>query len=239
MEDIITHKRDRLGRWLFVLFLVPVFLAIFFFVAAENMLSAGKPISIPLTGGIICLALSLIFGAICLIRFLRRRSIAGGLFLTTTVATLVYSIASRMLTAGTVANASAPVSAYSTAANGAAEGWLGNITLAHLGLFAVWFLFILFTIYVYVRPIRKIEYLLTQILAGAEIKKMHVGKSVQYKTIEDKLRLLAEDQYQRETQRQSRLAKARERGKAQRRLIAELTAEQKKLPPLVPLETED
>jgi hypothetical protein len=235
VEDILTPVRDRAVRWMFVLCIVSAFLAIFFFVAYENINKHGGATTVPLVGGIISTIIALIFGTLSFVRFLRKRSIVTGLFITTTVATLVYSITSRVI----AAKAATSATPYNTAimplatgtSNSAAPNIWGAITLAQIGLFAVWFLFILFTIYVYIRPIRKIDALLTQILDGKEIRKARVGKSVQYKDIEDKLKMLADEKYKREIQRANRLSKSRERSAKQRELMQELLAEKEKLSP--------
>jgi sensor histidine kinase YesM len=236
MEDILTPTSDKTAKRSFVLCIIAAFLAIFFFIALQNIAARGGRTAVPLVGGIICTAVALLFGAISLIRFLRSRSIATGLFITTTVATLVYSIASRMTvfrgnSAAAPYNAVTPLAATSTGTGTNGNFW-GQITLVQIGLFAVWFLFILFTIYIYIRPIRKIDFLLTQILEGREVRKPRVGKSVQYKNIECKLKALADEKYRREVQRTNRLQKSRERAKKERELIQKLLEEKEKLPPV-------
>jgi sensor histidine kinase YesM len=240
MEDILTPINDKISKWSFVLCVVPAFLAIFFFVALENVAAKGGATTVPLVGGIICTVIALLFGTMSFIRFLRSRSIAAGLFITTTVGTLAYSIASRVISfrggngvSGGAATYNATVMPFGSTANGATGTFWGQITLAQVGLFALWFLFILFTIYIYIRPIRKIDHLLTQILEGREVRKLRVGKSVQYKNIEGKLKLLAEEKYRKEVQRANRLQKSRERAKRERELVQELLAEKEKLSPTV------
>jgi hypothetical protein len=238
MEDILTPINDKISKWSFVLCIVPAFLAIFFFVALEKVASQGGTTTVPLVGGIICTIVALLFGTMSFIRFLRNRSIVTGLFITTTVATLAYSISSRMASvrvnpAATPYTASVMPMATTTATAATNGNFFGQITLAQVGLFALWFLFILFTIYIYIRPIRKIDYLLTQILEGREVRKLRVGKSVQYKTIESKLKMLADEKYRREVQRANRLQKTRERARRERELVRELLAEKEKLSPTV------
>jgi uncharacterized membrane protein YhdT len=233
MEDILTPINDKMGKWAFVLCVVPAFLAIFFFVALENIRGRGGAATVPLWGGIICTVLAVLFGTIAFIRFLRSRSIVTGLFITTTTATLVYSIASRAVRFRTAAvSPTAPVTLANTSA-AAGNTFFSSITLAQVGLFAVWFLFILFTIYVYIRPIRRIDSLLTQILDGQEIRKPRVGKSVQYKKIENKLKILADEKHRRDVARANRLSKARQRTARQRALMQELLTEKEKLSPAV------
>jgi hypothetical protein len=233
MEDILTPINDKISKWSFVLFVVPAFLAIFFFVALENVTTKGGSTTVPLVGGIICTIIAVLFGTISFIRFLRKRSIVTGLFITTTVATLTYSIASRAFATrtATVTPYTAGVTPLS-GGNGANTTIFGAITLAQVGLFALWFLFILFTIYIYIRPIRRIDYLLTQILEGREVRKLRVGKSTQYKKIEDKLKVLADEKYRREIQKANRLSKSRERASRQRELIQQLLDEKEKLSPV-------
>lgn len=226
MEDILTPLHDKTIKWSFVLFVVAAFLAVFFFAALENVPAGGNR-TVPLVGGIICVAIALIFGILSFVRFLRKRSIVAGLFLTTTVSTLIYSIASRWAAESAAVPYAGAATPYAGTMNTALP-----ITLAQVGLFAIWFLFILFTIYIYIRPIRRIDALLTQIIEGKEIKKLRVGKLVQYKIIEDKLRKLADEKHKRETQRKARLEKARAKGTTQKKLMQELLAEKEKLSPL-------
>jgi len=234
MEDVLKPIKDKSIKWLFVLFAVFALVAVFFFMALVKARADKENIIVPLVGGVVGAILALVCGLLASARFLRRRSIAGGLFITTTVATVVYAVASQFVATprghGLVTHA-ATATGVTPIAGAANDPLWAPIILAQVGLFALWFLFILFTIYVYVRPIRRIDQLLTQIMDGKEVKKLRVGKSSQYKQIECKLQALAEEKYQHERKRQDRLAKSRARATSKKQLMQEFLAEKEKLTP--------
>jgi hypothetical protein len=59
--------------------------------------------------------------------------------------------------------------------------------LAQVGLFALWFLFLLLTIYMHVRPVKRIDRYLQKIVDGECVKKIRIGKARQYRGIEEKI----------------------------------------------------
>jgi len=70
----------------------------------------------------------------------------------------------------------------------ATGGGLGLVmVLAQVGLFAIWFAFLLFTIKAYTRPVGKINKVLQKILDGEKINRVRIGKSKQYREIEKTL----------------------------------------------------
>jgi hypothetical protein len=223
-------------KFLFVTFLVSSILALLFFIAYQNYIVKGVVNNIPFIGFIVSASIAVLTGLFALIRFMRKRSLVGGLFMTTTIATLCYFIASKLLAqpaAATIPYNTALANPYTNGVNtlsgSTTTPLFGTITLAQIGLFTLWFLFILFSIYVYVRPIRKIDKLLNQIIEGQEIKKLRVGKNEQYKTIEDKLKTLAEKQYRLELRRIAQREKNKKRSETQRELLKEIIKEKEKL----------
>ncbi len=173
---------------------------------------------------------ALLFFMIALTRFLRNRSITAGLLIATTAATAVYFVGNRfvgMAIPRAMSNLSV-ASADGVATTG--NGWFTPLLFAQIGLFALWFLMILFIIYVYVRPIKRIDNLLGQIIDAKEIKKMKLGKGRQYQAIAAKLQILANAQHAAELKRQVRLQKARSRASVKRELVNKILKEQNKLP---------
>lgn len=174
--------------------------------------------------------LSLLCFLITLTRFLRNRSIASGLLITTTAATALYFVGNRFVGIA-LPRAVASLSVAGVDATAAdANGWFTPLFFAQIGLFALWFLTILFIIYVYVRPIKRIDYLLSQIIDAKQIKKMKLGKGRQYQAIAAKLQILANEQYAHELKRQARQIQARNRASAQKTVVKKIIAEKEKLP---------
>ena len=185
-------KSTIVGKIYFGIFVFATILTIFLFWAVRNdegdVASVNKATT--LIAAIISLCLAIFFGCLGFIRFLRGRSIAGGIFLTTALSTATFLGASRLVAAFMpTGGAVAAFASNDPAATGA--GFSIVVLLAQLGLFAVWFAFLLFAIKVQVSPIKKVDKYLSQIIAGEEIKhRIRIGKSKQYKELELKLRTL-------------------------------------------------
>ena len=196
--------KDKKNKWFFILFAVFAVVSVFFFLAMSRSRAKSADVTVLLIGGIVCLLVALTLGVIGLIRFLRKRSITSGLFLTTTVATLVYFVSSQL-----VAMPVAPVAAAGATMGGApaAAGMAIPMLLMQIGLFAVWFLFLLLTIYIYIRPIKRIDNLLTQIIEGKDIEKVRVGKVSQYQGIEQKLQVIATEKQKKRDKAKARAEK--------------------------------
>ena len=180
-----TRVTTRIYFWLFILFAV---LAMFMLWLERGGGGEGEetisPINITIAIAAICL--SVFFAMIVFIRFIRRRSITGGLFLTTCISTAVFLGTSQLLPV-----VIAPAAIAFGAAPGAEEGgMLLIVALSQIGLFAVWFAFLLFTIYLYVKPVKRIDKYLGKIVEGENIRKVKIGHARQYKVIEEKLRFL-------------------------------------------------
>ncbi|MCM1404401.1 MAG: hypothetical protein NC133_02790 [Prevotella sp.] len=174
--------------------------------------------------------IALLFFLVALTRFLRNRSITSGLLIATTIATAVYFIGNRFIGVA-IPRAMSNLSIASTdGVTQTGNGWFTPLFFAQIGLFVLWFLLILFIIYVYVRPIKRIDQLLGQIIDAKEIKKMKLGKGRQYQAIATKLQILADAQHANALKRQARLQKARSRASVKRELVNKYLQEQNKLP---------
>jgi len=164
-----------------------------------------------------------------LTRFLRNRSIASGLLITMTAATALYFVGNRfMSTALPRAMANLSIAGVNTVNN--SNTWFTPLFFAQIGLFALWFLTILFIIYVYVRPIKRIDQLLGQIIDAKQIKKMKLGKGRQYQAIAAKLQILANEQYAQSLKRQARQIQAHNRASAKKNVVNKIIKEKAKLP---------
>ena len=184
-------KASKLYFWLFVALAI---LAAFLFWSGRNESfinnsENGKGLNISLVGAIIATALGILFGLLTFVQFVRSRSVAGGLFLTTAISTGVFLGSSQII------NAVLPP--YAAAMTGGGEavstGYSAIVSLAQVGLFAIWFLFLLLTIYVQVSPVKKIDKTLQRIIDGEDINKIRIGKSKQYKELEAKLRTISDE----------------------------------------------
>lgn len=181
-----------------------------------------------LWGGLGLAGLALLFFLITLTRFLRNRSITSGLLITTTSATAIYFIANRFVssalprTMGNLTIAGVETTTSNT--------WFTPLFFAQIGLFVLWFLLILFIIYVYVRPIKRIDFLLSQIIDAKEIKKMKLGKGRQYQAIAAKLQILADEQHAVALKKRARQLQARNRANLKKDLVNKIIKEKEKMP---------
>lgn len=205
-----TRFSTKLFFWLFVSFAV---LAIFMFWSMKNkgIKAQGMPLglSIPFWIGTVATMFSIFFAMICFVRFIRSRSIVGGLFLTTTFSTAVFLGTSQMLPVLVPTTAAA----FTDSVEATNNGYQLIVGFAQIGLFAVWFLFLLMTIYMHVRPVKRIDRYLQQILDGERVRKVRIGKAKQYRGIEEKIKLLSDEN----NERLERLRRQRQRAH-QRRL---------------------
>jgi len=169
----------KLYFWLFVLLTI---LSVFLFWSQR-----GKAMTPHLIAGIIAVCMATFFGLICLVRFIRARSITGGLFLTTCISTGVFLGTSQMLPIIVPPTAAA----FSASPDTTNNGFQLLVALAQVGLFAVWFGFLLFTIFLYVQPVKRIDRYLQRVINGDKIRRVRIGKAKQYKGIEEKIKLIA------------------------------------------------
>lgn len=173
-------------------------------------------------------SLALIFFLVGLTRFLRNRSITSGLLIATTAATVTYFVANRFANSAIPRNmGNLTIAGVETTTS---NTWFTPLFFAQIGLFALWFLLILFIIYVYVRPIKRIDYLLSQIIDAKEIKKLKLGKSRQYQAIAEKLQILADEQHAVALKRQARQLQARNRAALKKEVVDKFIKEKEKVP---------
>jgi hypothetical protein len=174
-----TRLTTKVYFWFFVVFVV---LAMFMFYLARRQENPAY-----LAIGTVGICMSVFFGLIVFVRYIRSRSITSGLFLTTCISSGVFLGVSQIL----------PIVVPPTAAAFASQPDLtGNglqllVVLAQIGLFAVWFAFLLFTIYLYVKPVKRIDKYLKKIQDGEQIKRVKIGHAKQYKVIEERIRTIA------------------------------------------------
>ena len=173
--------------------------------------------------------ISLLTFMLALTRFLRNRSIASGLLITLTAATALYFVGNRFINSA-IPRAMTNLSVAGINTTTANNTWFTPLFFAQIGLFALWFLMILFIIYVYVRPIKRIDQLLGQIIDAKQIKKMKLGKGRQYQAIASKLQILANEQYAQALKRQARQIQAHNRTAAKRNVVNKIIQEKAKLP---------
>ena len=187
----INYDRPRmrfstmLYLWLSIILTV---LALFmFWIEKDNQFNTMNLIIV-----ISAICLAVFFALVVFIRFIKSRSITGGLFLTTCISTGVFLGTSQLIPIIVPPTAAA----FSAAPDVTNNGLSLIITLAQIGLFAIWFIFLLFTIYLYVQPVKRIDKYLKKIVEGEKIKKVKIGTARQYKSIEEKiLRLARPDDY--------------------------------------------
>ncbi len=208
----------------FILFVITLIAAVLCFSFGQNY----NPYF--LWGGLAAAVISLLSFMVALTRFLRNRSIASGLLITLTAATALYFVGNRFI------NTAIPRAMASLNAAGVNTNTINNNTIftplffAQIGLFALWFLIILFIISVYVRPIKRIDALLGQIIDAKQIKKMKLGKGKQYQAIAAKLQILANEQYAQSLKRQARQIQSHNRASAKAKVVDKIIKEKSKLP---------
>ena len=184
-----TRPRMRFSTMLYMwLAIILSLLALFmFWIERKNQFSTTDLVII-----ITSICMAVFFAIIVFVRFIRSRSITGGLFLTTCISTGVFLGTSQLIPIIIPPTAAA----FSASPDVTNNGLSMIITLAQIGLFAIWFVFLLFTIYLYVQPVKRIDKYLGKIVEGEKIKKVKIGAARQYKSIEEKLlRLARKDSY--------------------------------------------
>lgn len=179
-----TRFTTKLYFWAFVLFTV---LSIFLFWSSRGQKFGENKMLIVLA--VTSIAMATMFAFFCFIRFIRARSIVGGLFLTTCISTGVFLVTSQAIPAMLPRG----VAAFSNAPEYSGTNMDLLVVLSQIGLFALWFAFLLFTIFLYVRPVKKIDKYLLKIINGDKIKRVKIGHARQYKAIEEKIRKISTD----------------------------------------------
>lgn len=218
-------KMSKLYFWLFVTLAI---MAVFLIWSAKGsaVFNEKKKINTNYLAAIIAIMLSLMFGLFCFVRFIRNRSLTGGIFLTVSISTVIFLGASQVI------DTIIPPTAAAFAGGGNPEavdaGYTAIIGLAQIGLFALWFLFLLFTIYTQVSPVRKIDKVLGKIIDGNDVRRVKLGKSRQYRCISEKLETISADarkRHEQEAQRKERLAQQRARAAERRKAMASQQSE--------------
>ena len=196
-------KISKLYFWLFVtLGIMSAFL--FWSSRGDAFINDTKGINISFLAAIITTMLSIMFGAFTFVRFIRNRSIAGGLFLTVAISTAVFFGTSQVI--GAIIPPTA--AAFSGGSADSVETTYGAIVgLAQIGLFALWFFFLLMAIYAQVSPVKKIDKTLAKIIDGERVLRVHIGKSKQYRCISEKLEAISADIRKRNEQQEKQKAK--------------------------------
>lgn len=177
-----TRFSTKVFFWFFVLFAL---LAIFILWLGRG----GEHDTLNISIAIASVCFSVFFGLLCFVRFIRSRSITGGMFLTTCIASGVFLGTSQL-----VPMILPPAMAALEGGGGEEGGFVLIVALAQIGLFAMWFGFILYMIYLYVKPVKRIDKYLGKLLEGEEIKKVKIGNARQYKVIEEKIKFLSKKQ---------------------------------------------
>jgi len=184
---VAKQKMSFASKLYFGLFIfLAVLTAFLFWAVSTAKKEGGVDMATTLTGAIIACALTIFFGVMCFIRFLRSRTVAGGLFLTTAVSTAVFLGTSRFL--GMIIG---PIMAFGGEPEAGAGGMGFVIMLAQIGLFALWFAFLMITIKIQVSPIRKVNSYLDKLMDDEKLRRVRIGKSKQYRELEQKLKELS------------------------------------------------
>ena len=228
LESAAKKKGSKLSKLYFWLFVTLGIMAAFLFWSArgEAFINEKEGVNISFLAAIIATMLSIMFGMFVFIRFIRNRSIAGGLFLTVAISTAVFFGTSQVIGAIIPPTAGAMSGNSADAAN-TSYGMI--VGLAQVGLFAVWFFVLLMAIYAQVSPVKKIDKTLAKIIDGQGVKKVHIGKSKQFRCISEKLEALSANirkQNEQEEKRKERQAKQRERAAERRAKMLEIERHQ-------------
>jgi len=213
LEIAAKKKGSKLSKVYFWLFVTLAIMAAFLIWSSrgETFMTESKSINASFIAATVATLLSIMFGMFVFVRFIRNRSIVGGLFLTVGISTVVFFGTSQVIGAIIPPTAAAMTGNSADAAN---TSYAVIVGLAQVGLFTLWFLFLLFAIYTQVSPVKKIDKALAKIIDGDGVKRVHIGKSKQYRCISEKLEKLSADVRHRHEQEQKhkvRLAKQKER----------------------------
>jgi len=182
-----TRFSTKVYFWFFIVFAVLALFMLYLERGEEGEEIVGGVSNIAVAIGAICL--SIFFATIVFIRFVRSRSITGGLFLTTCISSGVFLGTAQLI----------PLIVPPTAAAfGGGVGIEDNsfqllLILAQIGLFSLWFGFLLFNIFLYVRPIKKVDKYISKIIEGEEFQKVKIGHARQYKVLEEKIKFLSKN----------------------------------------------
>jgi len=221
-EDKAHKKGSKISRLYFWLFIILAIMSAFMLWSARGdafINKNGGGVNTSYLAAIIAVCLAVMFGLFVFVRFIRTRSVAGGLFMTTAISTGIFLAGSQAATAIIPPTAAA----FTNNPEAVNSGYQAIVSLAQIGLFALWFLFLLLTIYVQVSPVKKIDKVLAKICDGEEVRKVRIGKSRQYRIISEKLEVLSRTNNERIKKEQ----REREQATA-RRLASKLRSEERR-----------
>jgi len=217
-QEAAEKKRgNKLSVLFFWLFITLAIMAAFLLWSArgDTFFNKGtKQINTSFLAAIISIGLSIMFGLFCFVRFIRNRSVVGGLFLSVAISTAIFMGTSQAIEIIIPPTAAA----FANNADVTNAGFKAIIGLAQVGLFSLWFMFLLLTIYTQVSPVKKIDKTLAKIIDGDDVKRVRIGKSKQYRCISEKLETLSTDVRKRnELEEKRKIANARQRERAAER----------------------
>jgi hypothetical protein len=224
LEAADKKKGSKISKVYFWLFVTLGIMAAFLIWSSrgEAFINDQKSINASFLAAIISILLSLMFGMFVFVRFIRNRSIAGGLFLTVAISTVVFFGTSQIVGAIIPPTAAAMTGNSADAAN---TSYAAIIGLAQVGLFTLWFCFLLLAISTQVSPVKKIDKILAKIIDGDGVKRVHIGKSKQYRAIAEKLEAISAEVRKRNDQE----AKRKERQSQQKQRAIEKRAKMQEI----------
>jgi predicted nucleic acid-binding Zn ribbon protein len=227
IEAADKKRGKRMSRLYFWLFITLGIMGAFLLWSARGdpFVNENRTLNSTHIAAIIAIAFAIMFGLFCFVRFLRNRSIAGGLFLTVAISTAVVMGTSQLVESVIPPTAAA----FSGNADAVGNSYAAITGLAQVGLFTLWFLLLLLTIYTQVSPVKKIDKALTKIIDGEGVKHIRIGKSRQYRCIAEKLELLSNEaraRNEKEELHRERLVRQRERAKERKTKLLEVQKHQ-------------
>jgi len=148
---------------------------------------------------IVFLALGAMFIVITFLRFIRSRTLLGGIITSAVITSGLFFVSMKLLytmpAIGGVGGAAGNIAGQGGSAYGARYTFnLGanfTINLAHIGLFAIFLAFLAMLIYFQTRPIARIQKALESIVDGRSCQTFRIGKSKQFQKIEQELSIIS------------------------------------------------
>jgi len=170
---------------------------------------------------LILISLGLIFALTVFIRFMRARSLLTSLILTTVFTAAAFYFAAKFVTWGPFTGARTAATTGTTSAYTFSIGSSITVNLAQIGLFAIWLVIVALIMFFQIRPVKKIQVALETISSGVSCKKFKIGKSKQFRKIEEELAKISSAICQHqlkvaEKERAKQIAKERKRKNAKK-----------------------
>lgn len=145
--------------------------------------------------------LGAIFFVITFLRFIRSRTLLGGIITSAVITSGLFFVSMKLLNAVPYTGGAAGVGGAAGAANGQVGAYAARysfnlganftINLAHIGLFAIFLLLLAVLIYFQTRPVARIQKALENIVDGRSCQTFKIGKSKQFKKIEQELAIIS------------------------------------------------